>query len=349
MNEIDTTNWGEFKVGELFDIHPTKHYKLTNNYLFNEPGTTPVIVNSSFNNGIGGYVALAPTEKGGIITFSDTTSATAIFYQHSDFIGYSHVQGMYPKSNKWTEKSMLFFLTIFKKVAYSLGFDYVNKFTRDIAKDMTIKLPIDDFNNIDWRYMEEFIEKTIEKNNIHISNVSKISAFKKKKLSIDNWGEFKVEDLFELVKISNKLARKDLNNSGLVPVYSSSTINNGIEGYCENNPDFIITDQTPMYLIFGDHTKAMNIALESFCVMDNVKVLIPKIKDMMIVQFICTVWKKQIPDLGYARHWNKASKVLIKLPVDSNGNLDINYIKNIYGAELNNCQNSYNNLKSIIN
>ena len=25
MNRIDITNWREFKVSELFDIHPTKH------------------------------------------------------------------------------------------------------------------------------------------------------------------------------------------------------------------------------------------------------------------------------------------------------------------------------------
>ena len=32
---------------------------------------------------------------------------------------------------------MLFFLTVFKKAAYLLGFDYVNKFTRQLAKENT--------------------------------------------------------------------------------------------------------------------------------------------------------------------------------------------------------------------
>ena len=81
MNKINIDNWKSFKVGELFDIHPTKNYNLKNSLLFQEEGNIPVIVNSSFNNGVGGYVNLEPTEKGGIITFSDTTSASAIFYR----------------------------------------------------------------------------------------------------------------------------------------------------------------------------------------------------------------------------------------------------------------------------
>lgn len=53
------------------------------------------------NNGIGGYVDLAQTGEGGMITFSDTTpgSKTA-FYQPIDFIGYSHVQGLYPYNSE---------------------------------------------------------------------------------------------------------------------------------------------------------------------------------------------------------------------------------------------------------
>ncbi len=95
MIKIDTSKWGDFKVGDLFDIHPTKAYKLTNSKLMSENGANPVVVNSSYNNGIGGYTELKNTETGNKITFSDTTSADAIFYQENDFVGYPHVQGLY--------------------------------------------------------------------------------------------------------------------------------------------------------------------------------------------------------------------------------------------------------------
>lgn len=91
--KIDTSEWGKFIVGDLFDIHPTKAYKMTNAQLMDD-GDNPVVVNSSYSNGIGGYSTQEATEKGGMITFSDTTTADAIFYQPNDFVGYPHVQGM---------------------------------------------------------------------------------------------------------------------------------------------------------------------------------------------------------------------------------------------------------------
>jgi hypothetical protein len=96
MTQIDTSKWKDFEVGSLFDIHQTKAYKLTNSFLFAEDGINPVVVNSSYNNGIGGYTNLPVTEEGGVITFSDTSSVDTIFYQPNPFIGYPHIQGMYP-------------------------------------------------------------------------------------------------------------------------------------------------------------------------------------------------------------------------------------------------------------
>ena len=143
-NSSLTVCWKEYKIGELFDIHPTKAYKLTNSGLFTENGKNSVVTNSSCNNGITGYTNLDNTEDGNIITFSDTASHDAIFYQDKPFVGYSHVQGMYPKGeykDSWGKHSYLFFLSLFKKTAYYMNFNYGNKFNRNIAKEISIKLP----------------------------------------------------------------------------------------------------------------------------------------------------------------------------------------------------------------
>lgn len=148
MTKLDTHGWKEFRVGDLFDIHPTKHYNdaegkaLSNANLIESNGVNPVVVNSSYNNGIGGYTNKSCNEKGNIITFSDTTTADAVFYQPNPFVGYSHVQGMYPYSDKWSEKSLLYFLTVFKKIAVESGFDYANKFNRKIASEIMVLLPV---------------------------------------------------------------------------------------------------------------------------------------------------------------------------------------------------------------
>lgn len=158
--------WKEFEVGKLFNIHPTKAYKLTNADLFDEEGKNPVVVNSSFNNGIGGYTKLKCTENAGIITFSDTTSADSIFYQDQDFVGYPHVQGMYPvgqDKDMWNSYSLRFFATVFRSKAISMGFDYSNKFTRETASKLKVKLPVTSDEKINHQFME-FYMKTLEAN-----------------------------------------------------------------------------------------------------------------------------------------------------------------------------------------
>lgn len=170
----NTVPYDEFCIGDdLFDIHPTTSYRQTNRTLFKTTGQTPVIVNSSLNNGVGGFVDLKATEKGNMITFSDTTEANTIFYQPYDFIGYSHVQGLYPLKDIWDENSLLYFATSFKKQAMK-RFDYVIKFNRDNAKAMTIKLPVvNDSKDIDIVFMNNFInaiKKRVIKDSVSIKN-----------------------------------------------------------------------------------------------------------------------------------------------------------------------------------
>ncbi len=150
--------WQSFKLGDLFEIRPTKAYKLTNSHLFDNSAKNPVVTNSSLNNGISGYSSLEPTEKGNQITYSDTTTSEGIFYQKRPFIGYSHVQGLYSLKYHefWNEKTLLYIVTAFKKVACG-RFNYGNKFNRKIASGMPIFLPTNQHGKIDFHFMRTFI------------------------------------------------------------------------------------------------------------------------------------------------------------------------------------------------
>lgn len=154
--------WHDYRLGDLFEIRPTKSYKYTNRDLFSFEGDTPVVTNTSLNNGISGTVGLPPTEEGGIITYSDTTTSEAIFYQDKPFVGYSHIQGLYPRVYKdiWVESTLLYVVVAFRKVAHN-KFDYGNKFNRNIASNMYIQLPTSS-DKLDYTQMETFI-RAIEK------------------------------------------------------------------------------------------------------------------------------------------------------------------------------------------
>lgn len=175
MNKIDTSSWKEFEISELFDIHPTKNLGLTNHELFSTTGNTPVVVNSSCNNGIGGYVDLPATEDGGIITFSDTTDANSIFYQKENFIEYSHVQGMYPKFDNNSDEIIQYIMTVFKAKALTKGYNYSNKFRRDDALKTKILLPAKTINEPDWQFMENYIKELTTKTSKNINLLLKVS------------------------------------------------------------------------------------------------------------------------------------------------------------------------------
>lgn len=174
---VDASGWKPFRVGDLFDIHPTTAYKMTNAQLMDD-GDNPVVVNSSYNNGIGGYSTQKTTEKGGMVTFSDTTTADAIFYQPNDFVGYPHVQGMYPKgayTANWKEPQLLFFVAVFRKAAVIRGFDYAYKFTREIASSMEVQLPVDASGEPDWAYMDEYMRTVMERTKSDLLAMQSIS------------------------------------------------------------------------------------------------------------------------------------------------------------------------------
>ena len=110
------------------------------------------------------------------------------------------------------------------------------------------------------------------------------------------------------------LSKEELSDDFEFPAYSSDSSNNGIIGFT-NNPEFICDDITPVYITFGDHTRTVNIAKKSFSVLDNVKVLKPFTSNEKYLLFIISSWKKQIPNLGYARHWKVARNCKIQLPL----------------------------------
>ena len=80
------------------------------------------------------------------------------------------------------------------------------------------------------------------------------------------------------------LSKMDLVDDGEIPVYSSDTSNNGIIGYTNREAEFIVSHENPIYLVFGDHTRSLNIVFHSFNVTDNVKVL--SLKDSYSVKIL---------------------------------------------------------------
>lgn len=230
MGKIDISEWKEFRVGDLFDIHPTKAYKCTNAELLDGGGTN-VVVNSAYDNGIGGTSTFSPTENGNMITFSDTVDANTIFYQKSQFIGYPHVQGLYPVGkyqNAWTQGSLQYFVTSFRERALAVGFDYGNKFRRDIAANLFVKLPATPDGAPDWAYMESYMANLETKVAESLTLLLAAKDAEKKKVDTREWGEFRVGELFDAER--GKVKNIQPLTPGATPIIAAGAYNQGIAG-----------------------------------------------------------------------------------------------------------------------
>ena len=158
-----------------------------------------------------------------------------------------------------------------------------------------------------------------------------MTASLNEKLRTVKWGKYKTSELFTPQKITNMLSKEDLSEKFTFPAYSSESTNNGIIGYTDT-PEFICDDEHPVFVTFGDHTRSFNIATKSFSVLDNVKVLLPSIHNIRCLLWIITAWQKQIPNLGYARHWKIAKNCIVELPT-KDGEIDFDFMES-FVAEL---------------
>ena len=258
-------------MGELFEINPTKYYRLSNDEIISKNGTVPLISNSSTENGVMGFSNLEPNNKGNTITCSDTTiGADTMFYQEKDFIGYSHIQNLVPKFEPFN-RAIASMIISACRVATSTLYDYGNKFNRDSMNKTKIHLPTQN-GKIDFAFMENFIAE-LEERRIQEMEVERIveleaylrvtglsdyilteeeravlEAFRSGKISwggvktLNNqevtsieWKIFRIEDVLEWQPQKEidplKLEKLKDVNQKLYPFYGQATINNGIISY----------------------------------------------------------------------------------------------------------------------
>lgn len=351
-----------FKVGELFDIHPTTVYKMKNNELFASDGTTPVLSNSSVDNGIGGYCGLAPTERGDMITFSDTTTgADTMFYQPNPFIGYPHVQGMYPyQSDRWNEKCCLYVISCIRKSAGN-GWSYAVKFNRALVKELLIELPVIEspdldheytVEDIDWQYMQDRIAELEQDRIAELDAYLKATGLDdyeltdedKKALSPkstsneanaleadsqDGQVRFKKFTLGALFASSTgdvDLQQKDINGKGHFLI-NSGLENHGIKGKTDKKakvfPANTITVDFWGNAYYRDFEYKMATHNHVFSLAGDV------IRNRLVGMYIVGMLSKLPKLFSYNNMatWNKLKNIEISLPVTSDGDINFEYME----------------------
>ena len=232
-------------MGELFEINPTKYYRLSNDEIISKNGTVPLISNSSTENGVMGFSNLEPNNKGNTITCSDTTiGADTMFYQEKDFIGYSHIQNLVPKFEPFN-RAIASMIISACRVATSTLYDYGNKFNRDSMNKTKIHLPTQN-GKIDFAFMENFIAELEAERIAELEAYLTATGLKDYNLTIEeqqaldefndtnvSWGVLNISDIFNKIEQGRRL-KKDDQIKGDIPFVMAGVTNSGVVNFISN-------------------------------------------------------------------------------------------------------------------
>lgn len=176
---VDTSAWGEFVVGKLFECNTTKTFYPNKSEL--PPGNTPYITRSTYDNGISGYYDDIDNEftiEGNCLTIG--AEGGIAFWQPKPFIAGVKVYTIrHPQLNELTA---LFVASLLN--ANSANYSYTNARVLAKIKAESIKLPLkssaDPSNftqeDIDWNYMENFMKIIEEKAHDRLKSLQKTIA-----------------------------------------------------------------------------------------------------------------------------------------------------------------------------
>lgn len=241
-------------MGSLFDINPTKYYRLSNEEILKTKGKVPLVSNQSIDNGVMGFSALSALNSGNTITCSDTTiGADTMFYQENDFIGYSHIQHLVPKFTFFNKSIAAFIISSCRIATSNQKYDYGHKFNREEMKKTKIQLPTKS-GKIDFEFMESFIAELESRHISELEAYLKVTGLnnytltdEERKVLVDfeswEWKLFNLEKLFGKSTRGKRLKSAD-RIEGVLPFVTAGEANEGISAYIGNDVEFFEANTT---------------------------------------------------------------------------------------------------------
>lgn len=258
LNEVE---WGEFKLGDLFEINPTKYYRLSNEEIISVNGTVPLVSNSSIDNGVMGFSKLPANNIGNTITCSDTTiGADTMFYQEKAFIGYSHIQHFVPKPIMARfNRAIAHIIITASRIATTKKYDYGAKFNRKEMRSTKIHLPIKS-GQINLDFMENFVAELEARRSAELEAYLSATGLKDYTLTTEEeraladfgqqqWRRFNLHDLFGKATRGKRL-KSDDRVAGSLPFVTAGEADTGISAFI-GNPVYRFKANTVTIDMFG--------------------------------------------------------------------------------------------------
>lgn len=332
MPAIDTSEWKEFVIGKLFDVSRPVPRKQSDY----EEGEVPFVASGAFNNGV--RAMLKPhnetdIDKGKCLTISPVDGYT--FYQEENFMGRGGAGSsiIILRNSNLNRYNGQYLASIIRHIFSS--WTYSNMGNADIVKDTLIKLPVDAKGFPDWSYMENYM---IEIENRVVQVIPKLNNISKKKYHYINIQSFKRFHLYDealfVINSGTKLDKiRMTNNNPEINFVGRANANNGVTDFIDRIEGLEPFDAGNMTVsLGGEYLGSCFVQDKPFYTSQNVNVLIPR-KEMAYYckQYIASMIFKEgrLHYKAFIDELNRHMKTdfTIPLPVDSNGDIDWNYME----------------------
>ena len=243
LNEkLRAVKWGEFKLGNLFDIQNTLSF---NTDVLVEGDDYDYITRTSLNQGIlqsTGFINHENINEKG--TWSLGLLQMDFFYRDKKWYAGQFVRKIVPKITI-PKRSVSFFTTLLNKQKSRL----LSVLVRNVDatfRETIIALPVKGNDAIDFDFMESFIAELEAERVAELSAYLKVSGLENYELSkseIETINQFKQKQIsfreFEFVRVFNNIEqgrrlKKEDQIPGSIPFIMSGTTNSGVVGYISN-------------------------------------------------------------------------------------------------------------------
>lgn len=229
---LDSRNWEAFFIEDVAEI-------ISGRDIYEKErldGLVPYITATANNNGIGYFVANNnETLESGCLSVNRNGSVGYCFYHPYKALFGNDTRKLRPKKNN--RYIALFISMCITKQREKYGYGY--KMGTGRLKRQRILLPVDTNNNPDWAFMEAYMkqkEQQILKPIIYKLCKQLIinGILGGGKLLCSNWKAFCFTEVFTEIQRGKRLKKAD-HRDGQTPYVSSTSLNNGVDGFIGND------------------------------------------------------------------------------------------------------------------
>lgn len=319
--------WGEFKIGDLFEI-----------------GTGSLINLKSAGYGEIPRVSVQTTSNG-IIGYFDESIENARYFENFITVNFFGISYYHPyrasvemkvhvlklPNHEFTQSEGIFISSILNRY-FNGKYTYGNQLSSSKLKeeDFIIQLPTKN-GNIDYEFMESFVAELAAQRVAELAAHLKVTGLNDYVLTAEekqvledfdygqfDWEEFKIGEIFEVRKGKRLPERVLENTEGDIALINQSTQNNmvarfsGLQGKNEVYKKNAIT--------FGVNTKSFGYQTKDFFTVADVLFFKSHFLNEKLASYFITTIKAQLPPDGWDKIFGLAQMIDFKIYLPKNNN-----------------------------